>query len=84
MLPYVPTVFEAGYPALEYEGLVGLFGLTSMSKDLIAKIGADVIAATKDSAVGNGLRATAQVINWGTTRIYGLHRRPTRANCQYC
>ena len=65
MLPSVPTVFEAGYPALEYEGLVGLFGLTTMSKDLIAKIGADVVAATKDSAVVNGLNATAQVINPG-------------------
>jgi tripartite-type tricarboxylate transporter receptor subunit TctC len=65
MLPSVPTVFEAGYPALEYEGLVGLFGLRSMSEDLIAKIGADMIAVTKDSAVVNGLNATAQVINPG-------------------
>ena len=65
MLPSVPTVFEAGYPALEYEGLVGLFGLATMSKDLIAKIGADVVAATKDSAVVNGLNATAQVVNPG-------------------
>jgi tripartite-type tricarboxylate transporter receptor subunit TctC len=65
MLPSVPTVYEAGYPVLEYEGLVGLFGLTSMSKDLIAKIGADVIAATKDPAVVNGLNATAQVVNPG-------------------
>jgi hypothetical protein len=36
-----------------------------MSKDLIAKIGADVVAATKDSAVVNGLIATAQVVNPG-------------------
>jgi hypothetical protein len=36
-----------------------------MSKDLIAKIGADVVAATRDSAVVNGLNATAQLVNPG-------------------
>jgi tripartite-type tricarboxylate transporter receptor subunit TctC len=65
MLPSVPTVFEAGYPALEYEGLVGLFGRRSMSKDLVAKIGADVIEVMKDPAVVNGLNATAQMVNPG-------------------
>lgn len=65
MLPSVPTVFEAGYPELEYEGLVGLFGRRSMSRDLVAKIGADVIAATKDPAVVNSLNATAQMVNPG-------------------
>jgi len=85
MLPSVPTVFEAGYPALEYEGLVGLFGLTTMSKDLIAKIGADVVAATKDSAGREWPqchRASGQ--SRGTTRICGLHRRPARANRKDC
>jgi len=65
MLPSVPTVLEAGYPALEYEGLVGLFGRRSMSKDLVAKIGADVIEVAKDLAVVNALNATAQVVNLG-------------------
>jgi tripartite-type tricarboxylate transporter receptor subunit TctC len=65
MLPSIPTVFEAGYPALEYEGLVGLFGRRSMSKDLIARIGADVVEATTDPAVVSGLNATAQVVNPG-------------------
>jgi tripartite-type tricarboxylate transporter receptor subunit TctC len=64
-LPSVPTVFEAGYPVLEYEGLVGLFGLKSMSKDLLAKIGTDVVEVTKDAAVARGLDATAQVVNPG-------------------
>jgi tripartite-type tricarboxylate transporter receptor subunit TctC len=65
MLPSVPTVFEAGYPALEYEGLVGLFGRRSMSKALVAQIGGDVIEVTKDPAVVNGLNATAQMVNPG-------------------
>jgi tripartite-type tricarboxylate transporter receptor subunit TctC len=36
-----------------------------MSKDLIAKIGADVIEVAKDPAVVNALNATAQVVNLG-------------------
>jgi tripartite-type tricarboxylate transporter receptor subunit TctC len=64
-LPNIPTVIEAGYPSLEYEGLVGLFGLKSMSKGLNEKIAADIIAATKDPAVTERLTATAQVANPG-------------------
>ena len=64
-LPNVPTVIEAGYPSLEYEGLVGLFGLKSMSKELNEKIATDIIAATKDPAVMERLTATAQVANPG-------------------
>jgi tripartite-type tricarboxylate transporter receptor subunit TctC len=64
-LPNIPTVFEAGYPSLEYEGLVGLFGLKSMSKELNAKIAADIVAATKDPAVAGRLTDTAQVANPG-------------------
>jgi tripartite-type tricarboxylate transporter receptor subunit TctC len=36
-----------------------------MSKDLIARIGADVVEATTDPAVVSGLNATAQVVNPG-------------------
>jgi tripartite-type tricarboxylate transporter receptor subunit TctC len=65
ILPAIPTVFEAGFPALEYEGLVGLFGLKTMPKDLIGRIGADMVEATKDPAVSTRLHATAQVANPG-------------------
>jgi tripartite-type tricarboxylate transporter receptor subunit TctC len=64
-LPNIPTVFEAGYPSLEYEGLVGLFGLKSMSKQLNERIAADIVAATKDPAVSSRLSDTAQVANPG-------------------
>ena len=34
LLPDVPTAIEAGFPALEVEGLVGLFGIKRLSPEL--------------------------------------------------
>jgi tripartite-type tricarboxylate transporter receptor subunit TctC len=65
ILPDVPTAAEAGFPALEVEGLVGLFGIKSMPKQLIEQIGADIVAATHDPAVSARLSATAQAVNPG-------------------
>ena len=65
-LPQIPTAIEAGFPALEVEGLVGLFGIKTLPKALVDKIGADVLAATKDPAVSARLSATAQVANPGS------------------
>ena len=65
MLPNVPTATEAGFPALEVEGLVGLFGPKGMSNALREKIAAEVVAATKDPAVSALLHTTAQMANPG-------------------
>ena len=40
-LPDIPTARESGYPSLEVEGLVGLFGLKTMPDELKDKIAAD-------------------------------------------
>src|SRR5262249_1707382 len=40
--PDVPTVKEAGYPDLTFDGLVGLFGPPEMPKELRERIAADV------------------------------------------
>ena len=50
---------------MEYEGLVGLFGLKTMPKRLNEKIAADIVAATRDPVVSERLAATAQVANPG-------------------
>jgi tripartite-type tricarboxylate transporter receptor subunit TctC len=60
ILPDIPTASEAGFPALEVEGLVGLFGPRDISADLRQKIGADVKAAAADPAVMERLAGTAQ------------------------
>src|SRR5262245_24939564 len=40
-LPNVPTAVEAGYPSLEFDGLVGLFGAPGISDDVRTKIADD-------------------------------------------
>jgi tripartite-type tricarboxylate transporter receptor subunit TctC len=75
----VPTAAESGFPALEVDGLVGLFGLKSMPKDLIERIGSDIVAATKDPAVSTRLSATAQVVNPGGAREFAASIEEQRA-----
>jgi tripartite-type tricarboxylate transporter receptor subunit TctC len=65
ILPDIPTANESGFPALEVEGLVGLFGPRGISSALRARIGADVVAVAGDPAIAERLAATAQVPNPG-------------------
>jgi tripartite-type tricarboxylate transporter receptor subunit TctC len=65
ILPQVPTAAEAGFPALELEGLVGLFGLRTMAPELRERIGADVKAVASDPEITARLAGTAQVPNPG-------------------
>ena len=69
-LPYnpadlVPIAREQGFPSLEMEGLVGLFGLKSMSSELKEKIAADFRAVAADGSIEARLTATGQAINIG-------------------
>jgi tripartite-type tricarboxylate transporter receptor subunit TctC len=70
-LPELPTVIEAGFPALELEGLVGLFGPRIMSRELREKIGADVVAVAADPVISTRLARTAQVLNPGGPAAFG-------------
>jgi tripartite-type tricarboxylate transporter receptor subunit TctC len=65
ILPDIPTANESGFPALEVEGLVGLFGPRGISSELRARIGADVAAVAADPTIAERLAATAQVPNPG-------------------
>jgi tripartite-type tricarboxylate transporter receptor subunit TctC len=62
----IPTVTEAGYPALEFDGLVGLFGPPGMAPELRERIAADIRQAAADPAIGQRLSATGQILNPGT------------------
>src|ERR1700722_4318500 len=65
ILPDIPTANESGFPALEVEGLVGLFGPRGISNELRQKIGADVAAVAGDPTIAERLAGTAQVPNPG-------------------
>ena len=52
------TVFEAGAPSLELEGLNGLFGPKGMPLALRERIGAEVVTAFKDPDVVARMSAT--------------------------
>jgi tripartite-type tricarboxylate transporter receptor subunit TctC len=78
--PDVPTAREQGFPALEVEGLVGLFGLKTMQDSLKEKIAADFKAAAADGAIGKRLEATGQVINVGGPKEFADAIREQQAN----
>ncbi len=65
ILPDIPTATESGFPALEVEGLTGLFGPRGIAPELREKIGADVAAVAADPVIAERLAATAQVPNPG-------------------
>jgi tripartite-type tricarboxylate transporter receptor subunit TctC len=68
--PNVPTVGEAGYPALALDGLVGLFGPPGMPLELREHITADV-RAVADTSVADRLALTGQIMNIGGPEEFG-------------
>ena len=65
VLADIPTAVEAGYPSLEFDGLVGLFGPPDISDAVRAKIAADIRTVAKDPAIVQKLTATAQIVSPG-------------------
>jgi tripartite-type tricarboxylate transporter receptor subunit TctC len=63
--PDIPTVAQAGFPALTVDGLVGLFGPTELPKAVRDKIAADIVEVAKDPIIGERLATTGQVLNIG-------------------
>jgi tripartite-type tricarboxylate transporter receptor subunit TctC len=62
--PNIPTVQEAGFPALTLDGLVGLFGPPGMPLALRKRIASD-FAATADDVIKSRLETTGQLLNVG-------------------
>jgi tripartite-type tricarboxylate transporter receptor subunit TctC len=62
VLPDVPTVAEAGFPALTFDGLVGIYGTRDMPADLRKRIAADVKIALADPSIVTRLVATGQLV----------------------
>ena len=73
--PGVPTVREAGFPSLEFDGLVGLLGPKMLSLELRKRIADDVMEATRDPEVSRRLTATMQAVNPGGPEEFGAAMR---------
>jgi len=61
-IPNIPTAVEAGYPSLQFDGLVGLFGPPGIADEVRNKIAADVKEAASDPETVKRLTATAQIV----------------------
>ncbi len=79
LAPDVPTVSEAGYPILDLEGLVGLYGPKGMSAELRERISADVRAVAADPPVAARLAGTGQVLNATSPAEYAAAIEDQRA-----
>ncbi|HEY6023684.1 MAG TPA: tripartite tricarboxylate transporter substrate binding protein [Pseudolabrys sp.] len=66
-IPNVPTATEAGYPSLEFDGLVGLFGPPGIADDVRTKIADDIRAVAADPEIIKRLTATGQIVSPGNS-----------------
>jgi tripartite-type tricarboxylate transporter receptor subunit TctC len=64
--PDTPTVTQAGFPAMTFDGLTGLFGQRSMPDALRNQIAADVKEVMADPAIASRFNATGQLVSPGT------------------
>ena len=77
--PDIPTVAEAGFPILELEGLIGLYGPRSMTAELRERIAADIRAVAADPAIAARLAPLGQVVNATTSAEYAAAIEDQRA-----
>jgi tripartite-type tricarboxylate transporter receptor subunit TctC len=78
--PDIPTVLEAGHPALTIDGLVGLFGPPSMPMTLRERIAADVKEVMEgDPIIKDRLTRTGQAFNPGGPAEFGTSIETQRA-----
>jgi tripartite-type tricarboxylate transporter receptor subunit TctC len=63
--PNVPTVVEAGFAELAFDGLVGLFGPRDMAEALRERIAADIKTVAEDPMIATRLITTGQVVSPG-------------------
>jgi tripartite-type tricarboxylate transporter receptor subunit TctC len=77
-LPDIPTVAEAGFPALTVDGLVGLFGPTELPVAVRERIAADV-KAVADKTIADRLATSGQVMNIGGSEEFAKSIAAQRA-----
>jgi tripartite-type tricarboxylate transporter receptor subunit TctC len=78
-LPDVPTATEAGYPSLEFDGLVGLFGPPGIADDVRKRIADDIRAVAGDPVIVERMTATAQIVSPGNAAEFAASIAQQRA-----
>jgi len=61
--PEIPTAIEAGYPALTFESIGGIFGQRDMADTVREGIAADVRQAADDPMIAQRLGDTGQIMS---------------------
>jgi tripartite-type tricarboxylate transporter receptor subunit TctC len=65
MLKDAPTVTEAGFPALTFDGLTGIFGPRDFPAAARERVAKDVQTAAADPVITERLTATGQIVSPG-------------------
>jgi tripartite-type tricarboxylate transporter receptor subunit TctC len=65
-LPAVPTVEEAGFPALRYDSLTGLFGWRGMAEEVRDRLAAAVEAVLRETPQDDRLAAAGMTVQPGS------------------
>jgi tripartite-type tricarboxylate transporter receptor subunit TctC len=79
VVPDVPTAREAGYPALQFDGLVGLFAAPGMPIDVRRRIASDTLAVAAEPALAERVAATGQIVSPGTAAEFAASIEEQRA-----
>lgn len=74
----VPTAREAGYPSLEFDGLVGLLGSKGFPDAAKQRIAKDIRELVSDPAISSKLAATGQVVNPGSAEEFAADLKDQR------
>ena len=67
ILPGVPAAKESGFPALEFDGLVGIFGTKLVPQAARERIEKDVLEFMKDKSIAERVTATGTAVRPGST-----------------
>src|SRR4029077_14353575 len=81
-IPDVPTAIEAGYPSLEFDGLVGLFGPPGIAEDVRKKIADDIRTVAADPELVKRLSATGQIVSPGNSNEFAASIARRRAQVE--
>lgn len=77
--PGIPTAEQAGFPALQFDGLAGLFATAGMPAERRERIAADVRTVVNVAAVAAQIAGTGQIVSPGTPAEFAASINEQRA-----